>query len=140
MTTRVEALERFSIDVHSMIISELDYEIGFRHIPYRDLTRATVETADILDPIFDSNFDAQFGDRRDPNNPLDPLETTIVLEKGRFVPSRPLLTTIFPDVCPELTECYTISILLFSRFVDCGYPNPEDFFCHHTVCILDNDG
>ena len=141
MTAKFEALETFSIEIHSKIISELDYEIFFLHIPYRDSTRATVETADILDPIFDSNFDARFGDRTDPNNPFDPLETAIVLEKGRLEPSRPLLTTLFNDVCPEPIECYTISIFIPDACNRCWFQcNEEDFFCDHTVCIFDNDG
>ena len=142
MTTRVEALETFSIDVHSNIISELDYEIGFHHIQGRNPTDATVETADILDPIFHSNFDARFGDRPNPNNPFNPLETVRILEKGHLVPSRPLFTTIFPDGCPELVECYTINIFLTGSRVllQCNDYNPEDFFCDHTVCILDDDG
>ena len=149
VTTRVEGLETFRIEVHSKVISELEYEIGFRHIQGRNPTDATVETADILDPIFDSNFDARFGDRRDPNNSLDHLETTIVLEKGRLVPSGLLFTTIYPDVRLELDECYTISIFIIDTVTGCGRlnydcneneDNPEDFFCEHTVCIWDDDG
>ena len=149
MTTRVEALETFSIEVHSNRISEVDYEIGFRHIQGRNPTDATVETADILDPIFDSNFDAQFGDRTNPNNSLDHLETTTLLEKGHLVPSGLLFTTIFPDVHPELDECYTISIFIIDTETGGGRvnyecndneDNPEDFFCEHTVCILNDDG
>ena len=147
MTTRVETLETFSIDVHSNITSEVDYEIGFRHIKGRNPTGATVETADILDPIFDSNFDARFGDRPNPNNRFDPLETVRTLEKGHLVPSRPLFTTIFPDMCPEPDECYTVHIFIIDPYLHFSYfncydneDNPEDFFCEHTVCILDDDG
>ena len=155
MTTRVEGLETFSIDVHSNITSEVEYTIGFHHIQGRNPTDATVETADILDPIFNSNFDARFGDHRDPNSSLNHLETTIVLEKGHLVPSGLLFTTIYPDVLLELDECYTISIFIIDTETggtfgfgggqvnyDCNEneDNPEDFFCDHTICILDDDG
>ena len=146
MTTISETLRTFSIGVHSKISSELDYDIIFRHIQGRNFNDATVETADLIDPIFHSNFDARFGDRRDPNNPLDILETALVLEKGHRVPRIPLVTTIFPDVRPEVNECYTINILTTDTAGDVIFmcneneDNPDDFFCDHTICILDHDG
>ena len=103
MTTTFDTLSTLSIDVHSKIISDLDYQIFFRHIRGRNFDGATVtvETADFLDPIFDEDFNARFGDRRNPNNPLDPLETVCVLQKGRLEPLRPLTTIIFGDVLPD---------------------------------------
>ena len=146
MTTIIETLSTLSIGVHSRITSELDYDIIFRHIQRRDINVATVETADLIDPIFDSNFDARFGDRRDPNNSLDILETVLVLEKGRLVPRIPLVTTIFRDFRPERNECFIINILTRDTDGDVTFmcnenaDNPDDFFCDHTICILDNDG
>ena len=149
ITTTNETFGTFSIDVHSMIISEVEYEIGFRHIRREGINIVTVETDNLFDPIFDSDFDATFGYRPNPNNPYDPLETTRTLQVGRLEPLRPLRTTIFPDVRPEGDECYTINIFLVDTVTgggrvtyECnenGY-NPDDFFCDHTVCILDNDG
>ena len=141
ITTRSETSETISLEIHSNIISELDYVIRFRHIQGRNPTDATVETADILDPIFHSNFDARFGDRTNPNNPLDPLETTRILPKGFLVPYVPLTTLILADVRPEEDECYTINIFAErddSRSRCNDYP--DDFFCDRTVCILDDDG
>ena len=145
MTTTFDTLSTLSIHVHSNIISDLDYQIFFRHIRGRNPTDATVETADLLDPTFDEDFDARFGDRRDPNNPLDPLETVRVLQKGRLEPLRPLTTIIFGDVIPDFDKCYTINILTTGERSDfsCNkndYNQPDDFFCDHTICILDDDG
>ena len=149
MTTRNETLGTLSIDVHSNITSEVEYTIGFRHIRQEQYAVATVETDDIFDPIFDTDFDATFGDRLNPNNSLDPLETTRILQVGRFEPLRPLTTTIYPDVRPEEDECYIISIFIIDTvtgggrvYYDCNEneDNPDDFFCDHTLCILDDDG
>ena len=146
-TIRNEAFFVFSIEVHSRITSEVEYTIGFRHIQRRAINVATVETEDILDPIFDEDFDAAFGDRSNPNNPLDFLEKTRVLQVGRLEPLRPLTTTIFHDVHPEGNESYTINILTTDMDGDSvnfmcneNEDNPDDFFCDHTVYIVDNDG
>ena len=145
MTTINETLGRFIIDVHSKIISEVEYEIGCRHIQGRNPTDATVETSHILDPIFDSNFDARFGYRRDRYNPLNPLETFHILQKGHLKP-RPLLwATIFDDVHLEPDECFTVNILIIDEdrgnfICNKNEDNPEDLFCDHTLCILNDDG
>ena len=149
VTTLNETLRVVFIDIHSMITSEVEYTIGFRHIPQDAANIATVETDNIIDPIFDLDFDARFGDRPNPNNAGDPLETTRILQVGRLEPLRPLFTTIFPDVRPEDDECYTINIFLIDTETGDGRVNyecnanennPDDFFCDHTVCILDDDG
>ena len=147
MTTRNETLAVFSIDVHSKITSEVEFIIGFRHI--RQGAGATVETDDFLDPIFDIDFDARFGDRPNQENAGDPLETTLILQVGCLEPLRSLRTTIFPDVRPEGNESYIISIFVIDTATGSGRvnydcndngDNPEDFFCDHTVYILDDDG
>ena len=147
MTTRNETLGTFPIDVHSRVTSEVEYTIGFRYI--QQGAGATVETDDISDPIFDNDFDAKFGDRSNPNIEGDHLETTRILQVGHFEPLRPLTTTIFSDVRLEGDECYIINIFIIDtvagggRFnYDCNEneDNPDDFFCDHTVCILDDDG
>ena len=150
-TTTNETLGTVTIEVHSRIKSELDYEIGFRLSLPTDGHSATVETGDFIDPTFNplSDIDARFGDRANPNNRLDPLETSRQLEKGRLLPRSPLVTTIFSDLRPEEDECYIIGILIIDTLVGGGRinyacneneDNPADFFCEHTVCILDNDG
>ena len=147
MTAINESSGTLYINVHSRIVSEVKYTIGFRHIRQEAIYVATVETDDILDPIFDEDFDAKFGDRSNPNNPLDFLETTSVLQVGLLEPLRPLVTSIFSDVRPEGDECYIINILTTDTAGDnvnfmCNEneDNPDDFFCDHTICILDNDG
>ena len=144
MTTKNETLERFLIEIHSKIISELDYEINFRHIQGNNPTDATAETEVVSHPMFHPNPDVYFGDRADPNNPLDPLEANRTIEKDGFEPYRPLFTTILSDVRIELDECFTINILTTGERTDfsCNEDedNPEDFFCDHTICILNDDG
>ena len=146
ITTISETIGGVFIEVHSMIISEVEYTIGFRHI--RQGAVASVETSDFLDPKFDNDYDATFGDRRNPNDPLNPLETTRILHMGRHEAGR-LELTIFPDVHPEEDECFTINIFVIATETDGGRvnykcnlneDNPDDFFCGHTVCILDDDG
>ena len=146
-TTTNEIVGVFVIDVHSMITSEVEYTIGFRHI--RVGAVATVETNDFFDPIFDTHFDATFGDRPNPNNARDPLETTRILQVGRLEPHVQLTTIIFSDVRDEEDECYTINIFILDTVTGSGRVNydcnenannPADFFCDHTVCILDDDG
>ena len=147
MTIVNETLGTFNIEVHSRITSEVEYTIGFRHI--RQGAVATVETNEFLDPTFDTDFDAKYGARPNPNNPGDPLERTRILQVGRLEPVRQLVTTIFPDVRPEGNESYIISVFVIDTETgggrvnyDCNdnEDNPNDFFCDHTVFILDNDG
>ena len=147
MSTINETFGIITLDIHSKIISELDYEIGFRHTQGDNPTDATVETNNFLDPIFHANFDAQFGDRANPNNPLDPLETSRILQRGRLEPRSPLIITIFDDLHPEPDECLTINIFIINAGGDrvnftCNEnaDNPDDFFCDHTICILNDDG
>ena len=146
MTTINETFGTITIDVHSRITSEVQYEIGFRHI---GVGAATVETGDLSNPKFDNNFDAIFGDRPNPSNARDPLETTRLLQVGHLEPLTSLTTTIFHDLRPEEDECYVINIFTINTETSGGRVNyecnanknnPDDFFCDHTVCILDNDG
>ena len=137
------------IAIHSKITSEVEYTIGFRHIRREGINIATVETNDLFDPIFDNDFDAKFGDRPNPNMEDDPLETTRLLEVGHLEPLTPLVTTIFSDLRPERNESYVINIFIIDTVTgggranyDCNdnADNPEDFFCDHTIYILDDDG
>ena len=147
LTTTNEVLGTVAIDVHSKITSEVEYTIGFHHIRVGAI--ATVETSDFSDPIFDTDFDASFGGRPNPNNARDPLERTELLQVGRLEPLIPLRTTIFSDLRVEEDECYIINIFIIDTVTGDGHAkydcnenanNPEDFFCDHTICILDDDG
>ena len=147
MTMKNETLGTFALDVHSKMISEFDYVIGFRLIQGNNPTDATVETTDSNDPIFNGNFDALFGDRANPNNQLDLLETERILEKGHHELLNPLFINIIPDMRSEPDECFTINIFNADTDGDgtnfmCNKndDNPEDFFCDHTLCILNDDG
>ena len=141
MTTINETFGTVILDIHSKIISELDYEISFRHIQGDNPTDATVETDDNIDPTFNVNFDARFGDRANPNNPLDPLEAFRILQRGRLEPLSRLRTTIFDDLHLELDECYSIYIFTTEDFsCNDNADNPDDFFCDHTIRILNDDG
>ena len=144
MTIRNETLSTFNIDVHSRITSEVEYEIHFRHIQSRNLPEATVETNHISHPMFRPFPDVLFGSRADPNNPLDPLEAQRTLEKGRLEPLGPRFATILSDLRVEPNECFSLYILTSGERTDFSCndnaDNPDDFFCDHTVCILDNDG
>ena len=147
MTTRSETSGLFSIDVHSRIISEVEYTIGFRHIHVGAV--ATVETSNLIYPIFDEDFDATFGERPNQNNARDPLEAFRILQVGRLEPRRSLLSTIFSDLHDEEDECYIINIFIIATETSGGLVNyecnenannPDDLFCDHTICILDDDG
>ena len=149
MTRRDETLGEFDIEVHAKITSEVEYTIGFRHIRREAINIATVETLNFIDPVFDTDFDARFGERPNPNNEDDPLEITRILQVGRLEPLRSLVTTIFPDVRPEGNESYTINIFVIDTETGGGRvnyecneneDNPDDFFCDHTVYIIDDDG
>ena len=140
----IERFEILDIAVHSKIISELEYEIGFRHAQGRNPIEATVETGSSADPTFNADFDARFGDRPDPNNPFNRLEAFRILQKGHLEPLAPLRAVIYSDFRPEGDECFTITI--FTRDTGRDFmcnedqDNPDDFFCDHTICILNDDG
>ena len=137
MTTKNETLGIFPIGVHSKIISELDYEIWFRHIQGNSPTDATVEAENFLVPIY-YTFDVLFGFR---SNPKYPIQTIRLLEKGNLEPYNSLTVIIFSDVRAEPDECFTINILTIGDY-SCNEDkdNPDDFFCNHTLCILNDDG
>ena len=133
-----EILGNFPIEVHSKIVSEVEYTIDFI---YRELNATVVSEAEIGAP----NHDARFG-RRQPIT--EDLVTDRILEKNRITPQVPLTTLIVPDVIPEGTECFVINIDIRDTDPGEGRDNfecndasdAEDFFCDNTVCILDYDG
>ena len=125
-----------TLNVHSLRLSELEYEIQFRAL--RTGT-AHVESIDFENI---TRVDALFGTRADRADPLvDSQNLTISTLEVSTV------TKIIQDFSPELLECYTIRILspdiardrdIFTCFED--EDNEMDFFCLQTVCIEDDDG
>ena len=131
-----------SIAVSSLRVSERNHTIVFR---YQESTNAAkVETFTVQN---NPQYDALFGIRTDSDTPLgEPIVVTHVLTAGSSkIPA--LMTRVRDDVRPEDTECYTISILTpdiegIRESFTCNEDekNPTDFFCDHTICIIDDDG
>lgn len=128
-----------NIDVHSMRSSELRYEVQFRH----QQSSSTAEVENILFPR-PGRFDALFGSRE---NQFAPLEDSRILRSGNLDLTNSPQTRILNDFLPEELECYTLQILSpdvekeRDNFECNGDEvNPTDFFCLHTICIIDNDG
>ena len=130
-----------TVDVRSMVVSEINYNISFE-APASNMGRtATVgdnEAANILD------YDALFGYF---NATTGDLEDLRLLFNGSKVPETPLTLTIINDFNTESVECFTISIAspdiagnceIFDCFDDDD--NMDSFFCLHEICIVDDDG
>ena len=116
--------------------SERLYTIVFRHL--ESASTAIVQSNVIQrDPL----FDALFG-----NEDNDPLEERFVLPTGSdVIPS--LVTSVRNDFRPEDDECYTIAIFTTDvsgahELFDCNDDNDmaDNFFCLHTICIINDDG
>ena len=129
-------LNRLTIDVATERISERVHTIIFRHL--ESASTAIVQSSVIQrDPL----FDAIFG-----NEDNDPLEERFPLPSGESeIPSR--VTTVRNDFRPEDGECYTIGIFTTDvggarELFTCNDDEDmaDDFFCLHTICILDDDG
>ena len=125
------------IGVEVLRTSEREHRMNFRYD--ESSSTATVE------PVASTraDYDAIFGTRDGPNNPI---ESYFDLAPGRdSIP--PLLLFIRNDFQPEHDECFTIRIIavavpghqeLFSCNEDSEGVN--NYFCEHTICILDDDG
>ena len=127
------------INVSSVGTAEREHPMLFRLLEAS--TNATVESLTSLNNI----FDARFGLRA---NPDDPLEETRDLPPGeRTIPSNQLLlTTIRNDLVPENLECYSIGILPIDvpgrrELFTCNEDSvmADNYFCDHTICIIDDD-
>ena len=100
----------------------------------------------IVEPLIeqlDLNYDALFGSRR---GPTDPIQEGRDLEQGAS-DIQPLLTLIRDDVIVEPDECYVIRIFPMDieghrELFTCNEDNSgaTSFFCEHTICIEDDDG
>ena len=122
------------LNVHSLRSSEFDYEIVFRYL--QNSSTASVDTF--------YNGDAQFGIW---NVLSGHLEESRILPGGSLEIRSPPQISIIDDFFPEEDECFTISI--GSPEVEGQQNNFEcnddsthstDFFCLHTICILNDDG
>ena len=129
--------------VHSMRRSEVEIEVQFRAL---ESSNATVEAFNVQ---FKTRFDALFG-VTDKNDENVPIVDSRLLHIGTLQLAEPLPTIVINDVfSEELLKCYTITILspdvmrerdIFDCHEDENVPEPTDFYCLHTICILDDDG
>ena len=134
-------LSSLSIPVSSVRTSERDYRIVFR---YQESSNTAIVEA--LTNQSNPAYDALFGIRRDNALPGAPIVVTQILKLGSImIPS--LITKVRNDIRPEDRECYTISIMTTDiegvrESFTCNEDEikPTDFFCDHTVCIIDDDG
>ena len=127
------------INITSERTSEQEYQVLFRL--QESSSTATVEA---INTAFSTNFDARFGIR---DNMGDPIEDARLLVAGNLELRTILQTFIINDFRAEDDECYTIRVLspdlpglrdLFECNEDSS--NATDFFCLHTICIIDDDG
>ena len=133
-----------NLNVRSLRLSELEYEVLFRVL---ETGNATVEASNLQ---FQENYDALFGTRF---SPQDPIETSQVLVVGNLQVTA-VITQVRNDLRPEdLLKCYDIRILspdvepggVGGRiFFTCNEFEDEDnsanYFCISTICIIDDDG
>ena len=126
---------QLSIDVATERTSERFHTIVFRHLESR--STAIVESNIIQhDPLFDVIFG---------NEDFDPIEERFPLAPGNSsIPS--VVTVIRNDFRPEDDECFTIGIFStdiggqMESFSCNDEPDATNYFCDHTVCILNDDG
>ena len=129
-----EGIDRFTlrINITSEITSEIDYVVPFRHV-----VNVGVATLEGLQPTT-LEFDAVFGTG-------DPLEEIRVL----FAGNRLLQITIIiiNDFRAEDRECFSLRVVVtdtpssLHRNFGCNEDGAgDDFFCLHTICIIDDDG
>ena len=130
-----------TVDVMSMIVSEIDY-IVFFVAPASNVGR----TANVGDtqPINILDHDALFGKF---SATAGDLEDFRLLKNGSTVLNNPLTLTIVNDFNPEPIKCFTIDIAspdvtgdrdIYECFGDDD--NSDSFFCLHQICINDDDG
>lgn len=136
--TILESDSIITLDVHSLRSSEFDYEIVFRY--QQNSSTASVESI----ASFSYNSDALFGIHNVPSGRLE--ESRILPGDSLQIRNSPQIS-IIDDFSPEEDECFTISIgspeIEGQRNnFECNDDsiNPTDFFCLHTICILNDDG
>ena len=119
------------IDVTAGRMADREYSFAFI------LDQNTTAVVESLGPVFRADFDALFGVRVDP---LEPLTEGRILHEGETMFFSPLSVNIRNDFLIEEEECFTINIfpIDFNSFT-CN-DEAESHFCSHTICIEDNDG
>ena len=125
-----------TVDVRSMIVSEINYEVSFE-VPASNMWR-TANVADLLSAnILD--HDALFGFF---NATTGDLEDARLLINGSTFLSFPLTLSIINDFNPEPLQCFTIDIASPDVAYECfdDDDNSNSFFCLHEICIEDDDG
>ena len=132
-----EDLCLIEIELSAERISEIEHY-------YQVFHQISISTAVVEPLIFDNtvDFDATFGSR---NYPGDRIENHGVFEPlSDLIP--PQRVFIKNDIRPESNESFTISIfsLVFHLdFFSCNNDYDEgatNYFCQHTITIIDNDG
>ena len=133
-----EADGLITVDVRSMVLSEINYNVSFGAPASNMGKNASVgdnQATNILD------HDALFGAF---NATTGYLESFRLLINGSTVLSTPLTLTIVNDFNPEPIECFTIGIASPDVAGDheCfdDVDNSDSFFCLHEICIEDDDG
>ena len=120
-----------SLDVHSSILSELDYEVQF-HLQQR--SRSTFNG-------LNDQFDVQFVNWDDSS---DPLKFSSKVPNGSLDIAALPKIRVENDSFIELEECYTVAMLspdgVESFTCNIDEENSTDFFCLHTICIEDDEG
>ena len=131
------------LTVHSLRLSELDYEIQLLHLP--SYSTAIFES---YPSNYSTYYKAEFGTWEGEAmlnisfDIHDGLENSAVMLRGSL--ALYIETTVRVDFIEWCDECYTIRILSpnigFPETFDCNedYDKPTDFFCLHTICIEDN--
>ena len=119
--TVLENDTKIRLDVHSLRLSELDYEVVIS-----------------IQPYISSQFDGQYGIWLD--NSTDPLRKSYILHSDDRVING-IEIVVHDDPVPETDECYTIAMWMgVSELCYDDYSRPTDYFCKHFICIEDNDG
>ena len=127
-------MDRFSIviNITSERKSEIDYEVPLRHVD--NVGEATVVG---LNPIT-LEFDAVFGT----GDPLDEIQTLVAGNQRLQI-----TTFIINDFRAEARECFSLRVVVMDAgrglhvVPRCNEDGAgDDFFCLHTICILDDDG
>ena len=129
-----EDLYRVNIGVSTLRTTESELDISFLHL--ESISTATISSVVDITPT----ADAAFGFR---DSPSQSLREFYRLAPGTSTIS-PLTAFIIDDLVPENDECFTIRINLVSNSPGERQPQATcsddvNFFCEHTICILDND-
>ena len=126
-------MDRFPliINIMSEKTSEIDYEVPLRHVDH--VGEATLEGLQQITLGFDALFGAG-----------DPLEEAQILFPGNQ--QLQITTFIINDFRIEDQECFSLRVVVPDvgrgrMSFRCNEDGAgDDFFCLHTICIIDDDG